>query len=189
VILGDRPSQYAKSPAIWNSAFGALEINATYVPLDVPRDNLAQLVKTLRDIPEYVGGNVTVPYKVEILQYLDRLDPLAEAIGAVNTIVRGETGELVGYNTDGQGAVDALTKAQPRRPAPFMESLAGARVLLLGAGGAARAVAHYLSQQLGSGRLWIANRSHGRASELAMRLRGTGAVGRNFGDGRLGRSD
>lgn len=170
-ILGDRPSTYAKSPSIWNPAFKALELNALYVPFDVPEGSLEPMIDVLRETPAYVGGNVTVPYKVEVMRYLDRLDPLAESIGAVNTIARDETGALVGYNTDGQGALDALTKVHPSQSAPFVESLAGSHVLLLGAGGAACAVTFYIGQFLGSGQIWIANRSAQRAAELAARLR------------------
>jgi shikimate dehydrogenase len=173
-ILGDRPSSYAKSPSIWNPAFRALGLAAVYVPLDVPGGSLGAVSDVLRETPEYVGGNVTVPYKVEVMRYLDRLDPLAESIGAVNTLARDETGALVGYNTDGQGALDALTEPQPGQPVPFVESLAGARILLLGAGGAARAVAFTLGRTLGSGRMWIANRNADRAAELAGCLRAAG---------------
>ena len=173
-ILGDRPSQYAKSPSIWNPTFKALGLDATYLPLDVPPGSLGQVVGILRDTPGYVGGNVTVPHKVEVMRYLDGLDPLAESIGAVNTISRERTGALIGSNTDGQGAVDALLKAQPGQRAPFLESLGGARVLLLGAGGAARAVAFSLGRQIGAGRMWIVNRSAARAAELAERLRAAG---------------
>ncbi len=173
-ILGDQPSRYAKSPSIWNPVFRTFGIDATYVPLDVLAGRLGRVVEVLRDSPQFLGGNVTVPYKVEVMRYLDRLDPLAESIGAVNTIARGDRGALVGYNTDGQGAVDALLKPQPGQRAPFVESLGGARVLLLGAGGAARAVAFYLARQIGPGRMWIANRSADRAAELAERLRAAG---------------
>jgi shikimate dehydrogenase len=173
-ILGDRPSQYAKSPSIWNPTFKALGLDTVYVPLDVSHGSLGKVVDALRATARFVGGNVTVPYKVEIMSYLDRLDPLAESIGAVNTIARDRMGMLVGHNTDGQGAVDALTKPQPGQPVPFVESLAGARVLLLGAGGAARAVAFYLGRQIGSGGMWLSNRSADRAAELARHLRGAG---------------
>lgn len=170
-ILGDQPSKYAKSPSIWNLVFRTFEFNATYLPLDILPGRLGKVVEALRNSPQYLGGNVTVPHKVEVIQHLDRLDPLAAAIGAVNTIARDGGGGLVGYNTDGQGAIDALTKVQPGQPAPFVESLTGARVLLLGAGGAACAVAFYLGQQLGSGQMSIINRSAQRAAELAARLR------------------
>lgn len=173
-ILGDRPSTYAKSPSIWNPVFRALGLDAVYIPFDVPNGSLRAVIDALRETPEYVGGNVTVPYKVEVMRYLDRVDPLAGSIGAVNTIARDETGAMVGYNTDGQGAVDALTKPQPGQPVPFLATLTGARVLLLGAGGAARAVAFSLGREIGDGQIWIANRSADRAVELAGRLRGAG---------------
>lgn len=173
-IVGDHPSAYAKSPSIWNRVFEALEMDGAYLPFDVPEGSLGSVVDALRDTPEYVGGNVTVPYKVEIIRHLDRIDPLAESIGAVNTIARDETGALVGFNTDGQGLIDALTKPQPGQSTPFVDSLARARVLLLGAGGAARAAAVYLGKHIRSGRIWIVNRSADRAAELAGRLERAG---------------
>ena len=154
-IIGDHPSAYAKSPLIWNPTFDALGINAMYLPFDVPAGHLRQVIGALRDIPTYLGGNVTVPYKIDVMAYLDRLDPLAEAIGAVNTIVRDEQGALIGYNTDGQGAIDTLTRLQPGKATPFVESLDGQRVLLIGAGGAARAVSFYLGRHIGTGRMWM----------------------------------
>ena len=183
-IIGDHPSAYAKSPLIWNPTFDALGINAMYLPFDVPAGHLRQVIGALRDIPTYLGGNVTVPYKIDVMAYLDRLDPLAEAIGAVNTIVRDEQGALIGYNTDGQGAIDTLTRLQPGKATPFVESLDGQRVLLIGAGGAARAVSFYLGRHIGTGRMWIANRTDERSDELAGRLRmnGTSAAAITFDD-------
>lgn len=166
-IIGDRPSQSAKSPSIWNHLFRSFDLPATYLAFDVEAAKLPELVRALRASGAYLGGNVTVPYKIAVMEHLDEIDETARAIGAVNTIARID-GRLIGYNTDGQGALDSITRAQPGQREPFMADLAGRRVLLMGAGGAARAVAFVSAAALGrNGRLDITNRDHGMAQRLA----------------------
>jgi len=132
-IVGN-PVAQSLSPVMQNVAFQARRINAVYLPF---------LVKNLRDFlgaikPLGVAGfSVTIPHKQEILRHLDECDPLAVAIGAVNTVVVRTNGKLCGYNTDYVGVLRAL---EPRIP------LRGSRVLILGAGGAARAVAFALAE-------------------------------------------
>lgn len=170
-IIGDRPSQYAKSPSLWNAAFRALEVNAVFLPFDVDPPGLAPLVHALRDHPRIVGFSVTVPYKTAVIPLLDDLDPLARMIGAVNTVSRRSDGTLVGFNTDGQGAIDALTSTVDPAEKPFRSALAGARVALVGAGGAAKATAFYLARAIGAqGRITILNRSAAKGAELAERV-------------------
>ena len=167
-IIGDQPSHYAKSPILWNAAFQALGLDAVYVPWDVSEAKLAPLVAAIRASEQVVGFSVTVPYKVSILALLDELDQKAAQIGAVNSVARTAEGRLVGYNTDGQGAMDSLTRALPGLGEPIMGELAGLKALLLGAGGSGRALAFSLAEALGPrGRLTIANRDASRAAELA----------------------
>ena len=166
-IIGDHPSEYAKSPSIWTAAFKDLEADAIYLPFDVTEQNLAGLVNALRDCPAYIGGNVTVPYKVAVMAHLDEVDAVAARIGAVNTIVKSDDGRLVGYNTDADGAIGSLLQPTPWAPEPFLPSLDGLDVVMIGAGGAARATAFALAARVGSGRIAIANRSAERAAELA----------------------
>lgn len=167
-IIGDRPSQSAKSPSIWNPVFKALDIPASYVPLDVEPQRLAELLGVLRGSAAYLGGNVTMPYKVAVMEHLDEIDPKARDIGAVNTVVRTIDGRLLGANTDGQGGLDSLTRPQPGSPEAAVPDLTGTKALMLGAGGAARALAFYLAEAIGAdGHLHIANRNADRARELA----------------------
>ena len=169
-ILGDTPSTYAKSPRLWNAAFTALAVDATYVPLDVPADRLPAVLHVLRSAEEFLGGSVTVPYKGQVLPLLDRVDSLAARIGAVNVIARSPEGRLTGYNTDGLGGVQALTQPiLPGQVAPFT-TLTGLRTLLIGTGGAGQALAVYLWERLGSGELVIANRTAPPAQALVKRL-------------------
>jgi shikimate dehydrogenase len=126
-ILG-RPVAHSLSPAMHNAAFRELGINAVYVAFEVA--DLAQAVAGLRGL-QIRGASVTIPLKEEIIPLLDELDPQAARIGAVNTVVNRD-GHLVGYNTDWLGALKALEEKT---------AIAKKRVLILGAGGASRAIA------------------------------------------------
>jgi shikimate 5-dehydrogenase len=185
-IIGDQPSRYAKTPLLWNAVYRELGWDAVSLPWDVSADGLAGFVAAARDTPAVAGMSVTIPYKTAIMPLLDDLDPLARQIGAVNTVVRESGNRFVGYNTDGQGAIDALTRHLPGNEGPFVPSLAGRRVLLLGAGGAARAVAFYLGAALGSnGALRIVNRDARKAADLAAAVRDAYGVGESGSDDRL----
>ncbi len=153
-ILG-RPVTHSLSPAMHNAAFGKLGINAVYVPF--PVTDLPQAVAGLRGLA--IGGvSVTIPFKEEIMPLLDEIDPLAARMGAVNTAVNRD-GRLSGYNTDWLGAVTAL-KAQT--------AIAGEHVLLLGAGGAARAIAFGILEN--GGKVTITDMDAPRAETLAREL-------------------
>lgn len=169
-ILGDVPSTYAKSPRLWNAAFAAMELPATYVPLDIPPGRLPTVVQVLREHDAFVGGSVTVPYKAQIMPLLDEVDPMAARIGAVNVIVRTTEGRLIGHNTDGLAGVRALTEEVLAGSPPPLERLSGARVLLIGSGGAAQAMAFHLWEWLGEGELVLANRTREHAESLIERL-------------------
>jgi shikimate dehydrogenase len=173
-VVGDGPSRYSKSPGLWNATFRKLDMNAVYLPLDVDETGLPYLVAALRDSDRFMGINVTVPHKVRIMSQLDELDPVADRIGAVNTIVRNPGGRLIGHNTDGEGFIASLLEAQPGEPEAFIKSLRGTDVLLLGAGGSARAVAFHVADLLNGGQLIICNRTVAQARSLAEEIRKTG---------------
>jgi shikimate dehydrogenase len=162
-ILGAAPSKGARSPTLWNRAFKALNISAVMHPMDVAPADLAEIVEDLRGDPRFLGGAVAVPYKQEIARSLDELEDEAKAIGAVNCLYRSREGRLVGANTDGAAALMSIRRLVP--------DLSGAVVVLLGIGGAGRAVAAYLAKAIGtSGTLLLANRTPGK-EEFARRLR------------------
>jgi shikimate dehydrogenase len=138
--------------AMHNAGYLALGLDWHYVPFEV--NDLAGALSGMRALG-IRGFGVSMPFKLSIMPLLDALDPLAERIGAVNTVIN-DNGELSGHNTDWVGAARALEEVRP---------LAGARVLLLGAGGAARAIAFGLSEH--GARLTIANRSDHKSAALA----------------------
>ena len=163
-ILGERPSQGARSPHLWNAVFTAQSSDIHFHPLDVEHNRLRDVVSALSDDKRFIGGAVTAPYKTAILPYLGRLDPLATRIGAVNCIYR-DNGTLVGTNTDGAAALAVLLEKinQPQ--------IGNQKVLLIGAGGAGAAVGTYLLSSLGpNGQLLIANRTQKRAQDLQQRI-------------------
>jgi shikimate dehydrogenase len=170
-LVGDHPSTYSKSPRIWNAAFQDLGLDAVYAPIDVEPDDLAGLFRAIRHDPSVLGVNVTVPYKQAVIPLLDEVDARAARLDAVNTVVRTPDGELLGFNTDGEGALGNLTRPWPGFPEPFLHTLDRRSVLLIGAGGAASAVAFALAEAIGErGRLFIANRTAQTALDLGERV-------------------
>ncbi|MHB8512531.1 MAG: shikimate dehydrogenase [Actinomycetota bacterium] len=136
-ILG-HPASHSLSPAIHNAAFEALGLDWIYLAFDVPPSSLSEAIAGLKAVG--VGGvNITMPHKQNVMRHLDEISDEARLIGAVNTIV-SRNGALRGENTDGAGFVQFLTRE-------VRSNLDGAKVLLLGAGGSARAIAIALAQQ------------------------------------------
>ncbi len=160
-IIGD-PIYHSLSPAMQNAAFAAKGLNCTYISFRVPRNELKESIESLRSI-NIAGFNVTTPHKTEVMRYIDELDPTAKKASAVNTVNNIE-GILRGYNTDVYGFIEPLH----RRHVDF----SGMQVLLIGSGGAARAVVVALAEENAIAKLIIANRDVKRANELA--LLGTG---------------
>ena len=155
-LLG-HPVRQSLSPAMHNAAFGSLAINAAYLPFPTPSDKLEAAVLGL-SAAGVKGFNLTLPHKTAILPMLSEILPAARAIGAVNT-VRNDDGRLSGTNTDGEGFLRSLAEDLSFDPT-------GKEALLLGAGGAARAIAFALLNA-GVSRLVIANRTEARAESLA----------------------
>ena len=140
-----------------NAAYAALGIDAAYLAFDVPPEHLAGAVTGIRSLG-LRQLSVSLPHKLAIMQHLDRVDPTARRIGAVNTVVRnGE--ELTGSNTDWSGAMRALEREA---------QLAGARAVVLGAGGTARAVVHGLLEH--GARVRVLNRTPDKAHALCDEL-------------------
>jgi len=155
-IIGD-PIDHSLSPSIHNAAFTTLGLNCSYIAFRVQEGQLKNSIDSLRAIN--IGGfNVTMPHKVTILNYVDRIDKIVELVGAANT-VNNEGGKFYAYNTDVVGFIEPLHQRKI--------DLNGYEVLILGAGGAARAVAVSLSQEKGVSKINIFNRGIERSTNLA----------------------
>lgn len=174
-VFGD-PIAHSLSPIMHNSAFSAIGMDCIYHAFKVRPDKLEKAILGAEAMG-FGGLNLTVPLK-EVAVKLDciKLDPLAERIGAVNTIVFGETGEIKGYNTDGLGAKQALREAAVE--------IRGSKIVVAGAGGAARAIAFQLAAD--SAEIIVINRTEGRAIELAQDISAAALPGKVEGRGLSG---
>jgi 3-dehydroquinate dehydratase/shikimate dehydrogenase len=150
-VLG-YPLGHSLSPRMHNAAYRRMGMNAVYLPL--PSKRAAEVLDTAEEIP-LSGISVTIPHKSELLDRLERVDTLAAEVGAINTIVRSQ-GKFYGYNTDVAGIVEPLAQAMPLR---------GAKILVLGAGGAARAAVFGLRSR--GAQVFICNRTRAKAQALA----------------------
>ena len=155
-VAGD-PIAHSLSPLLMNTAFRRENVNAVYLGLHAK--TMKDLRACMKDIP-ISGLSVTMPYKQEILEDLDNTDPYTAKTGACNTVVRGQDGKLYGFNTDVAGVV---------RPLEHKLSLSGAKVLILGAGGAARAAVFGLKER--GAEIWILNRTAAKGQKLAKSAR------------------
>ncbi len=153
-VIGD-PIEHTISPAMHNAAFKKLGLDYAYVPFRVKREELGKAIEGMRAL-NIRGLNVTIPHKVAVIQFLDEVDGLAREIGAVNTIVNDD-GVLTGYNTDATGFLQALLERgiEPK----------GKKIVILGAGGAARAISFILAKK--GANLAILNRTLDKARVCA----------------------
>jgi len=157
-IIGD-PVEHSLSPVMHNAAFKELGLNLVYVAFTVTTNGLKDAISGARSLG-LQGLNVTMPHKNAVMSYLDETDSTAKAIGAVNTILN-EQGKLIGYNTDGNGALRALKENGI--------SAKEKKMLIVGAGGAAKAIAFQAAQEVEE--LVILNRTSEKAEQLAEVLR------------------
>jgi shikimate dehydrogenase len=153
-LIGD-PVEHSLSPLIHNAGYQALGINYAYVSFQV--SDTKRAIEGIRGLG-IRGASITIPHKTTAIKYIDRLDPLAEEIGAVNTIVNDD-GILTGYNTDGDGALQALEE---------VTTLKGRKTVLIGSGGAASAIAFGLKAR--GVKLVVLNRAEAKARELAKKV-------------------
>lgn len=146
------PVSHSLSPVMHNTAFSVTKHNGIYLAFQVP--DIGRAVSGMRALG-MKGASVTLPHKIDVMKYLDHIDPMAENIGAVNTIVNRD-GQLYGYNTDGLGAVKALEDKT---------DFQGKNAVIIGAGGAARALGFELTAR--GARVVITNRTIAKGEKLA----------------------
>lgn len=153
------PVAHSRSPAIHNHWIRQYGLNGSYVLLPVQPERIADAVRGLRALG-FAGCNITIPHKVAAMPLVDRIDPLAARIGAINTVVVEKDGTLAGYNTDAYGYIQSLLDAQPGWRAD------AGPITVLGAGGAARAILVALAER-GAKDIRLCNRSLDKAQALA----------------------
>ena len=154
-VIGD-PINHSLSPNIHSAAFRELNLDSSYIGYRIPKGELESGVEGLKKI-KISGFNVTIPHKVEMMKYLDKMDESCSIIGAVNTVVNNE-GVLKGYNTDMDGFLEPLKKRNI--------SIQDKKILLIGAGGAARAIIAGMSKEKAE-RVDIANGTTKNAEKLS----------------------
>ena len=157
-VIGN-PVEHSLSPAIHNAAFQKLGLNFVYLAFRV--EAIGDAIKGLRALGNFRGASVTIPHKVAAVSFLDAVEPTARHIGAINTIV-AEGGSLTGYNTDATGALRALRESAV--------ALKGQHVVMLGSGGAARAIAFALGTEGGIDRLSLLGIDERERTALAQDL-------------------
>lgn len=164
-VIGD-PIKQSRSPIMMNRAFAKTGINAAYLAFHVEPSRLQAAIEGMKAL-QFGGLNVTIPHKLDVMNYIDEIDDSARIIGAVNTIVN-ENGHWIGYNTDGIGYVRSLIEETGM-------SIAGANIVVIGAGGAARGIVYALSQHAPAS-ITIANRTADKAKLLAESLSAYGQM-------------
>lgn len=154
------PVAHSMSPLMHNGEFQALHLDHYYTAFNIHPDHLEKAIDSVRTL-QINGLNVTIPHKVKVMDYLDEIDEEARLIGAVNTIIN-QDGHLIGTNTDGEGYLRSLL--------PVVDSsLKTKKIVLIGAGGAARAIATTLARY-GIKELDVANRTLEKADELVKHI-------------------
>ncbi|MBA3012321.1 MAG: shikimate dehydrogenase [Proteobacteria bacterium] len=154
-VLGN-PVSHSQSPLVHNISFRGNHINAVYLAFE-PSD-IGMAVRSIRTL-NIKGASITIPFKETIMAHLDEIDSQAREIGAVNTVVN-QNGRLLGFNTDSKAAIDPL----------LSHGIKGRTICIVGAGGAARALAHGISNQ--GGKLVVTNRSPQKGAALAKEFKG-----------------
>ena len=154
-VIGD-PIDHSLSPTIHTAAYSNLNLECTYIAYRIPKNELESGIHSLKSI-EISGFNVTIPHKIEIMKLLDETDETCKMIGAANTVVNDD-GRLIGYNTD----IDGFLEPIKNREISFVDS----NILLLGAGGASRAIIAGIKKENGK-KITIMNRTVSKAEELA----------------------
>ena len=150
IALIGTPLGQSFSARMQNAAYQAAGFNMVYCYCEAGKEHLKEIIDGIRYMPTFLGGAVTKPDKEEVMQYLDDFDPLCKKIGSSNTIVKTEAGRLVGYNTDGYGAVRDLKEHN----APIKDHV----MFSFGAGGTARSVCLELAEE-GAKRIYLSSRS------------------------------
>ena len=156
-IIGN-PIEHSMSVSMHNAAIQKLGLDYLYVAFNVIPNDLSNAIKGLKSL-NIKGASVTIPHKITVMKHLDKIEPMAKNIGAINTI-KNENGILIGRNTDGEGFLKSIKESG--------YNLKNKKVVLFGAGGAARACAFFLAKEVNS--ITIINRSKAKMKDLILKL-------------------
>ncbi len=156
-IIGD-PIEHSMSVTMHNAAMQNIGLDYVYVAFNVLQNDLSNAISGIRSL-KIKGASVTIPHKISVMKYLDKIEPMAENIGAINTI-KNEDGILIGRNTDGEGFLKSIKESG--------YNLKNKKIVLFGAGGGARACAFYLAKEVGG--ITIINRSNTKMNDLISKL-------------------
>jgi shikimate dehydrogenase len=152
VIVGKNPSLNARSPVLWNAAFKANNLNFSMVPIDVDLENLEIVLSLLQEDNKCIGGAITIPYKTNVLNWLEEnTSDEAKNIQAVNCIYRDKEGIFRGTNTDGEASLVAFKS----KFGEFKKK----KILIMGSGGAGKAVVEYFAKELNNSSLYLTSRN------------------------------
>ena len=158
-IIGLSPSTGARSPSLWNKAYRNLNINCKMYPADVTKKNLKKILNILRKDDDFIGSAVTVPYKEDIIKYLDKVDESCKNIGSVNTVVK-KGNQLIGYNTDYLACKKSLGKFKSKK-----------NILMLGAGGVGKSAIVSVNEIFKNTNIFIYNRNYNKAKNFISKLK------------------
>ncbi len=168
VVIGARPVAHSLTPVMWNTLFRSMGIDARFEAWQaITEDNLHFMLNQIRQDDEFLGCNITIPWKEEVLHDVEEVHGTAARVKSINTIKRLAGGKLSGFNTDGWGAVKALENAGV--------TLKGKNVVIGGAGGASRSIVYELAAA--GAQVSVYNRTPERAAELAAVV--NGALGKD----------
>ena len=158
LIIGANPSRTARSPKLWNKVYKSQESKIRMYPADVSVKKLSSFIQCIKKDPLFIGGSVTIPYKISIMKYLDKIDIKSKKIGSVNTIMKVKS-KLIGFNTDYDGSITTLNKLKYKK-----------KILVLGCGGAAKAVIFSLFKRFKNAKFYFHNRNFLKIKKYLMSI-------------------
>tara|TARA_B100001173_G_scaffold155432_1_gene134724 strand:- start:246 stop:1244 length:999 start_codon:yes stop_codon:yes gene_type:complete len=164
VIIGETPSQGARSPKLWNNAYRAFNKKCKMYPIDVYEKNLENLIIELKKDKRFIGGSVTAPYKEKIIKYLDGISPESKKIGSINTLIK-KNNKIFGENTDYYGALNSLKQFSNKK-----------NILVFGCGGAGKSVILACMKQFKSCSLKVYNRDKKKILRFTKNLKNKNAI-------------